>query len=87
VGTGGALTRVPGGYDILRSICLGPGRHLLPPPRARILLDRDYLFAALGTLAQAYPDQVRATFARWADQHGSSPPPAEPQPSPTLPDS
>ena len=36
VGTGGALTRVPGGYDILRSICLGPGRHLLPPPRARV---------------------------------------------------
>jgi uncharacterized protein (TIGR01319 family) len=66
VGTGGALTRVPGGRQILGSICLGAGRHLLPPGDARILLDRDYLFAALGTLAQAYPDEVRATFARWA---------------------
>jgi hypothetical protein len=75
VGTGGALTRVPGGYATLRSICLGPGRHLLPPAHARILLDRDYLFAALGTLAQAYPEQVRATFARWADEHGGAPPP------------
>jgi uncharacterized protein (TIGR01319 family) len=74
VGTGGALTRVPGGTEILRSICLGPGRHLLPPKEARILLDRDYRFSALGTLAQAYPDQVRATFARWADEQATDAP-------------
>ncbi len=65
VGTGGALTRVPGGREILRSICRGPGTHLLPPPDAGILIDRDYRFSALGTLAQAYPDEVRATFRRW----------------------
>jgi uncharacterized protein (TIGR01319 family) len=65
VGTGGALTRVPGGREILRSICRGPGTHLLPPPEARILIDRDYRFSALGTLAQAHPDEVRATFRRW----------------------
>jgi hypothetical protein len=75
VGTGGALTRVPGGHEILRSICRGPGRHLLPPPEARILLDRDYWFSALGTLAQAYPDEVQATFARWAEEQGSAAPP------------
>lgn len=74
VGTGGALTRVPGGTAILRAICLGAGRHLLPPEEAHILLDRDYLFSALGTLAQAYPDEVRATFARWAA--GTGPPSA-----------
>jgi uncharacterized protein (TIGR01319 family) len=72
VGTGGALSRVPGGTSALRAICLGAGRHLLPPEGARILLDRDYLFSALGTLAQAYPDEVRATFARWAA--GTGPP-------------
>jgi len=74
VGTGGALTRVPGGQEILRSICRGPGRHLLPPEDARILLDRDYRFSALGTLAQAYPEEVRATFARWAGAQGTDPP-------------
>ena len=66
VATGGALTRIEGGADCLRSICTGPGKHLLPPPDARILIDRDYLFSALGTLAQAYPEEVKRTFARWA---------------------
>ncbi|HSO04857.1 MAG TPA: glutamate mutase L, partial [Candidatus Limnocylindrales bacterium] len=74
VGTGGALTRVPGGREILRSICSGPGTHLLPPPGARILIDRDYCFSALGTLAQAHPDEVRATFRRWAQAEPSRPP-------------
>jgi uncharacterized protein (TIGR01319 family) len=65
VGTGGALTRVPGGAEVLRGVALGAGEHLLPPPEARVLIDRDYLFAALGTLAGAYPDDVRATFGAW----------------------
>jgi uncharacterized protein (TIGR01319 family) len=67
VGTGGALTRVPGGEAILRAICLGPGKYLLPPSDARVLIDRDYRFSALGTLAQVYPDEVRATFRRWVE--------------------
>ncbi len=67
VGTGGALTRVPGGDAILRGVALGAGRHLLPPPEVRVLIDRDYLFSALGTLAQAYPDEVRATFHNWVE--------------------
>lgn len=62
VGTGGALTRVEGGEEILRSVCTGAGRFLLPPPEARILMDGDYLFSALGTLAQAYPQAVKETF-------------------------
>lgn len=65
IGTGGALTRVPGGEAILRAICKGSGKHLLPSPDARILIDRDYRFSALGTLAQAYPEEVKATFRRW----------------------
>jgi uncharacterized protein (TIGR01319 family) len=67
VGTGGALTRIPGGQAILRSICKGPGKYLLPPPEVRILIDRDYRFSALGTLAQAYPQEVQATFRRWVE--------------------
>ncbi len=67
VGTGGALTRVEGGADILRGVCTGAGKYLLPPPEARILMDRDYLFSALGTLAQAYPEDVKATFRNWVN--------------------
>lgn len=66
VATGGALTRIDGGADCLRAICTGVGKYLLPAKDARILIDRNYLFSALGTLAQAYPDEVKHTFARWA---------------------
>lgn len=64
VGTGGALTRGDGGEEILRGICRGVDKHLLPPRDARILIDRNYLFSALGTVAQAYPNEVQATFKR-----------------------
>lgn len=65
IGTGGALTRVEGGDAILSDIRTGPGKYLLPRPEAHVLMDRDYRFSALGTLAQAYPDEVRETFRRW----------------------
>jgi len=71
VGTGGALTRVEGGTDILRGICTGAGKYLLPSPEARILIDEDYRFSALGTLAQAYPDDVKKTFRAWIEKHYS----------------
>jgi hypothetical protein len=73
VATGGALTRVEGASDCLRAICTGPGKHLLPRPEARILIDRDYRFSALGTIAQAYPEDVRLTFATWVERetHGN----------------
>lgn len=71
VATGGALTQVPGGEEILRGICLGPSTKngvtsLLPSPEARILVDDRYLFSAMGTLAHTYPDEVAASFAAWA---------------------
>jgi hypothetical protein len=66
IGTGGALTRVPGGEEVLKSVCRAPGRHLMPAPDVRVVIDRDYRFSALGTVAQAYPDEVRATFRAWA---------------------
>jgi uncharacterized protein (TIGR01319 family) len=62
VGTGGALTRIEGGEDILAKIKTGPNTHLLPRPDARTLLDKNYLFSALGTLAQKYPDIVKNTL-------------------------
>ncbi|GAB1455395.1 GlmL-related ornithine degradation protein [Spirochaetota bacterium] len=65
VATGGALTRVQGAADCLRSICVGPKEYLLPPQEARILVDKDYRFSALGTIAQAYPADVKLTFQAW----------------------
>jgi uncharacterized protein (TIGR01319 family) len=65
IGTGGALTRVPGGEAVLRGVARGAGKHLLPPPDVRVLIDRDYRFSALGTLAHAYPGEVRSTFRDW----------------------
>ena len=65
IGTGGALTRVEGGEQILQDIRTGAGKYLLPTADARILMDRNYLFSALGTLAQEYPQEVKATFEHW----------------------
>ena len=69
VATGGALTKVAGAAECLRAVCTGAGRYLLPDPSATILVDAEYRFSALGTLAHAYPDDVRATFRRWVDAH------------------
>ncbi len=68
IGTGGALTRIPGGKAILRSVCTGPGKYLFPKPDATILMDRDYLFSAFGTLAETYPEAVKSTFQHWVDR-------------------
>lgn len=74
VGTGGALTRIPGGEAILRSTCTGAGKYLLPPPDARLLIDHDYRFSALGAAADAYPADVRRTFQAWVQaESGASP--------------
>jgi uncharacterized protein (TIGR01319 family) len=71
IGTGGALTRIEGGKNILRSICTGAGKYLLPSQDASVLIDRDYRFSAFGTLAQDFPEQVKATFTKWVEkEHG-----------------
>jgi len=59
VGTGGALTRLPGGEAMLRA-ALAPASgsdRLLPPWDARCVLDRDYIFAACGALSTAFPHE------------------------------
>jgi hypothetical protein len=56
IGTGGALTRLPGGEGILSDARArdGGGQRLLPPPDARIALDRDYVFACCGALLSRF---------------------------------
>jgi hypothetical protein len=66
VGTGGALTRLPGGEAILeatRAPEAGSDR-LLPPPDARCVLDRDYVFAACGALSTHFDPGAVAALMR-----------------------
>lgn len=72
VATGGALTKVERAAECLRAVCTGAGKHLLPDASATILVDAAYRFSALGTLAHAYPDDVRATFRQWIDARAAS---------------
>lgn len=53
VGTGGALTRLPGGAGILAEVRApaSGGELLLPPWDAEVALDRHYVMAACGALA------------------------------------
>jgi len=58
IGTGGALTRLPGGVAMLESVrasAAAGGERLLPPADARVALDRDYVFAACGALSTHFP--------------------------------
>ena len=55
IGTGGALTRLPGGLEALHLSCArNGGERLLPPADARCVLDSDYIFAVCGALFSHY---------------------------------
>lgn len=60
IGTGGALTRLPGGPAILNGVKNGvksgaDSRELRPPPEARVLIDRKYIMAVCGVLSASRP--------------------------------
>lgn len=57
VGTGGALTRFPGGAEILASIGHhGKGMELYPRKDAKVLIDKHYIMASLGVLSKRFPE-------------------------------
>ena len=60
VGTGGALTRIGG--EKFCAISAGAGQISFAQSDTRVLIDRDYRFSALGTLAHQYPEEVKETF-------------------------
>jgi hypothetical protein len=66
VGTGGALTRLPGGEAVLADVRARShgGERLLPPPDARVALDRDYIFACCGALLQHFAPQAVTALMR-----------------------
>jgi hypothetical protein len=60
IGTGGALTRLPGGIGMLEGARAKDGGDLLLPPNdAECVLDRDYILACCGVLLGVFePDAV-----------------------------
>lgn len=59
IGTGGALTRLPHGHEMLRGILSQQHQNkMLPTDEAEILLDHDYIMASLGVLSKKYPDSA-----------------------------
>ncbi|MRS12380.1 MAG: hypothetical protein EG823_04825 [Actinobacteria bacterium] len=66
IGTGGALTRLPGGLATLESVRAGAagGEALLPPADARVALDALYVFAACGALSTHFPASACVALMR-----------------------
>ncbi len=59
IGTGGALTRLPNRFEILKNAAgHGKGLELYPTKEAKILIDRNYIFASLGVLSKKYPEDA-----------------------------
>lgn len=56
IGTGGALTRLEAGPEILKSLRKNKGKKLLPPLDARVLIDHDYILAPMGVMGKRYPE-------------------------------
>ncbi|KAB3527649.1 GlmL-related ornithine degradation protein [Alkaliphilus serpentinus] len=57
VGTGGALTRLPRGVEILKEATLKNLQNKLNPTEdAVVLVDHDYIMASLGVLSKRYPE-------------------------------
>jgi hypothetical protein len=60
IGTGGALTRLPGGLEALAAVRApraGGGERLLPPNDAGCVLDREYVLACCGALLSRFPHE------------------------------
>jgi uncharacterized protein (TIGR01319 family) len=57
IGTGGALTRLPGRVEIMKEIAdNAKGTELYPSKDAKILVDNYYIMASLGVLSKRYPE-------------------------------
>jgi hypothetical protein len=60
IGTGGALTKLGTGKEILGDLRRDPReRKLLPPTDIEVLLDNDYIMATAGVLSQQYEEEAK----------------------------
>jgi uncharacterized protein (TIGR01319 family) len=56
IGTGGALSRLARGREILEKIKDYNKKYLLPTKNARVLIDNNYIMASLGVMSKKYPE-------------------------------
>ncbi|MEW6082445.1 MAG: glutamate mutase L [Bacillota bacterium] len=69
VGTGGPLTRLPGGKEALEALTVpGPGREMYPRD-ARVLLDGNYVMAACGVLSTRWPKAAASLLCESTGVH------------------
>jgi uncharacterized protein (TIGR01319 family) len=65
VGTGGALTRLPGRTDIIKQVIANvKGNEMFPNAEAKILIDNDYIMASLGVMSKEYPEVAFKLLAK-----------------------
>ncbi len=59
IGTGGALTRLPGKKEILEKVKNhSKEQELYPTQAAQILIDEDYILSSLGVLSKSYTEDA-----------------------------
>lgn len=63
VGTGGALTRLGVGPELIKEVFyMGHKLDLLPPALPKILIDKTYIMASLGVLSSEFPEDAARLF-------------------------
>jgi uncharacterized protein (TIGR01319 family) len=70
IGTGGPLTRLPGGEALLRRAFSSAPEKLLLPKQFEVLIDTKYIMAACGILSIDYPDAAWSLLEEslWPDR-------------------
>jgi len=64
IGTGGALTRLKKGKEILDYLKDFNKKLLLPPKSAKPLIDNDYIMASMGLMSNKYPEAALALLKK-----------------------
>lgn len=67
IGTGGALTRLTDGKEILKKVRQDTRKKLLPTKEAEILIDNYYIMASMGVMSQKYPEAALALLLKSID--------------------
>ncbi|MDA3809218.1 MAG: GlmL-related ornithine degradation protein [Spirochaetaceae bacterium] len=63
IGTGGALTRLGSGVELIREVFANGHKYdLLPPSLPKVLIDKTYIMASLGVLSSEYPEDTARLF-------------------------
>ncbi len=69
VGTGGALTRLGFGFNLIKEVFFDANKFdLLPKVLPKVLIDNTYIMASLGVLTSEFPEDVTLLFKRYLEE-------------------